>query len=73
MSISYILRQIVESIMFVGGSFIEPADIAVSSRVVRIPSVRQKKGNRHRNRHLELQQTVFNELHQNLLPTSTQH
>ena len=43
MNISYILRQIVESIMFVGGSFIEPADIAVSSSVVRIPCGRKRE------------------------------
>ena len=43
MGISYILRQIVESIMFVGGSFIEPADIAVSSSVVRIPCGRKRE------------------------------
>ena len=43
MNISYILRQIVESIMFVGGSFIEPADIAVSDSVVRILCGRKRE------------------------------
>ena len=43
MGISYILRKIVESIMFVGGIIIEPADIAVSSSVVRIPCGRKRE------------------------------